>query len=640
MDPKAHDYAPNAPPVHFHSDQDVEITNDKASVADTDTTATGSSDEFDWDEDDEKRNVTAVKARRMRLVYVAFMKLARPIRTLLVALIGGGIFITPLLVGYFQFKDSSARMQVYMWSLWLTITWAAACVTYLVVDLLPRVIISLVMMFNGKVERLKIQVELSVAVSGWLKLVLDISWGWIALGVIRHIYDPPQPYWTDINRVMQAFFGASIILLVEKLGLHLIAIKFHQKALADRIADNQIALRALDRLSNAHPKRHTKSMASVDLTQVQASPKPNFRKERRHKRKAMTSVILDQVRQVALKDSELNKARDLGGLHNARRLARKLFGALNGVYPPRAHILVEDFYPYFRSATEAQDAFAVFDKDGNGDLTKKEMREAVQNIYRERKALVSSLKDASSAVRKLDAVMLGVAFLAILFVFLLIFNRANTVASLVPLGTIILGFSFIFGNAASTLFESLIFIFSTHVFDVGDLILIDDQPLFVREFGLFATTFRRVDGQEIVAPNALLASAKTVHNLRRSNSMWETTTLVVSYNTPLEDIEVLKGRIKAYVAENSRDWSGYDLNIDKMEYQNAIHIIVAMEHRKNWQDWGGRWARRTAFMKKLKAILEDLDVRYYLPVQPMLLQSRGPMPSPRMQPPPLGLRAR
>ncbi|KAF9016193.1 hypothetical protein BDZ89DRAFT_933594, partial [Hymenopellis radicata] len=76
------------------------------------------------------------------------------------------------------------------------------------------------------------------------------------------------------------------------------------------------------------------------------------------------------------------------------------------------------------------------------------------------------------------------------------------------------------------------------------------------EFGLFATTFRRVDGQEIVAPNALLASAKTVHNLRRSNSMWETTTLVVSYNTPMEDIEVLKGRIKAYVAENSRDWSG------------------------------------------------------------------------------------
>jgi hypothetical protein len=37
-------------------------------------------------------------------------------------------------------------------------------------------------------------------------------------------------------------------------------------------------------------------------------------------------------------------------------------------------------------------AFAIFDKDDNGDISKKEMREAVQRIYRERKDLVSSLK--------------------------------------------------------------------------------------------------------------------------------------------------------------------------------------------------------------------------------------------------------
>lgn len=46
------------------------------------------------------------------------------------------------------------------------------------------------------------------------------------------------------------------------------------------------------------------------------------------------------------------------------------------------------------------------------------------------------------------------------------------------------------------------------------------QVLYVKEFGLFSTTFRRVDGQEIIAPNALLASSKLVHNLRRSKSMY------------------------------------------------------------------------------------------------------------------------
>lgn len=88
------------------------------------------------------------------------------------------------------------------------------------------------------------------------------------------------------------------------------------------------------------------------------------------------------------------------------------------------------------------------------------------------------------------------ALMGIVFVCLLIFNRNDTIASLVPLATIVLGFSFIFGHSAQTLFESvrevfsatllptlpltsdvtqLIFIFSTHVFDVGDLVMIDDQ---------------------------------------------------------------------------------------------------------------------------------------------------------------------
>lgn len=93
------------------------------------------------------------------------------------------------------------------------------------------------------------------------------------------------------------------------------------------------------------------------------------------------------------------------------------------------------------------------------------MREAVQRIYKERKALVASVKDTSSALAKLDAVLLGVALIIIVFISLLIFNRANTLSSLVPLATIILGFSFVFGHSAQVLFESVrpaYFILRTH----------------------------------------------------------------------------------------------------------------------------------------------------------------------------------
>jgi len=255
------------------------------------------------------------------------------------------------------------------------------------------------------------------------------------------------------------------------------------------------------------------------------------------------------------------------------------------------------------------------------------MREAVQRIYKERKSLIGSVKDIDSAVAKLDAVMMCIVLVVIIFVCLLIFNRNDTLSSLVPLATIILGFSFIFGHSAQVLFESLIFIFSTHVFDVGDLVMIDDQVLTVREFGLFSTAFRRVDGQSIVAPNSLLANTKLVHNLRRSGSMWETTKIMVSYDTPLDVIEQLRVRIGRFISDNNREWNGFNVNIDKMEFQNAIHIIIGIEHRRNWQDWGGRWARRTEFMRHLKGILEDLDVKYTMPVQPVLLpKESSPFP--------------
>ena len=88
-----------------------------------------------------------------------FMRLARPVRTFMVGILGVGVIITPLLVFQLRFHSNIARPHVHAWCLWLAITWAAACVTYMVVDLIPRFVVFIVTMFHGQVENLKTQLE-------------------------------------------------------------------------------------------------------------------------------------------------------------------------------------------------------------------------------------------------------------------------------------------------------------------------------------------------------------------------------------------------------------------------------------------------------------------------------------------------
>jgi hypothetical protein len=152
--PKEQDFAPRPPIEHHDSDSD--------SHSDGNTTATNSSDEFDWEEDDdrkEEKEVEKKRAKRGRAIYLALMKLSRPVRVFLIGALGAGILVTPLLVFNLRFKNSPARQQAHIWSLWLTIIWSAGCVTYLVVDSLPRLIISIIVLFGGQVERLKLQIE-------------------------------------------------------------------------------------------------------------------------------------------------------------------------------------------------------------------------------------------------------------------------------------------------------------------------------------------------------------------------------------------------------------------------------------------------------------------------------------------------
>lgn len=71
------------------------------------------------------------------------------------------------------------------------------------------------------------------------------------------------------------------------------------------------------------------------------------------------------------------------------------------------------------------------------------------------------------------------------------------------------------------------------------------------------------------------------------------------------------------IPEHDTTHSGYGTYVHTSG--SSSRLLTHYLDRPNWQDWGGRWGRRTAFMRNLKVILEELDLRYSMPVQPILL---------------------
>lgn len=136
---------PMYPPKMSHE----AVLNTSKNSTDSPATTPETETEFDWeqtDSEDEEQVAAARQAReedkyadqqktvikrakRLRKVYLACMRLSRPVRTLLIAIVGGSILAVPTIVVWTRFYGDRAATKVQdnikVWSLWLTILWTS-----------------------------------------------------------------------------------------------------------------------------------------------------------------------------------------------------------------------------------------------------------------------------------------------------------------------------------------------------------------------------------------------------------------------------------------------------------------------------------------------------------------------------------
>ena len=294
-------------------------------------------------------------------------------------------------------------------------------------------------------------------------------------------------------------------------------------------------------------------------------------------------------------------------------LARRLYRTF--VVEDSETVSSEDLRLAFDNDDEATAAFAMFDRDLNGDISMDELEAVCVEIGRERKAITASLKDLDSVVSKLDSVFLFVVFVITILVFISLISASASTA-LTSLGSTVLALSWLLSATAQEFLQSLIFVFVKHPFDVGDRVTIygntgsqgrgDDY--FVKEISLLFTEFKKMEGHVVQAPNSYL-NTLFILNQRRSGGLAEAVPVTIKFGTSLEKIEALRSRLLEFVTAEKREYQKNILTELREVYEaHSITLNVVFFYKSNWQNELLRLQRRNKFICALMVTMQELGI--------------------------------
>ncbi|KIK99690.1 hypothetical protein PAXRUDRAFT_465190 [Paxillus rubicundulus Ve08.2h10] len=362
--------------------------------------------------------------------------------------------------------------------------------------------------------------------------------------------------------------------------------------------------------SHRYPPRSARKRVVGQQIQQQEEYNPAIQAAR-----AIKSAVLHDARNIK-GNSELNgSVFGVNSSYEAKRLSRAIYKALRDRH--RTYLIPADFQPAFGTREEAQEAFRIFDRDNNGDISRSEIKATILRVYKERRFLSRSMRDVGAALKTLNQILLLFALVVLFFISLSVFG-VNVTQSLTSVYSLGIAASFVFRSAASNMFDAIMFLFVTHPFDTGDRCFIDtDDNLIVKKMGLFATVFTRSDGTETYYSNSQLFT-KFITNVRRSDKMAESLTMQVAWRTPLEKLDALEARLNGWLATEENRWfqPTTSITLQNIIFQRHLELTIGIPHNSTWQDWGLRNTRRTAFHAAVQYYCRQLDI----------VASESPMP--------------
>lgn len=153
-----------------------------------------------------------------------------------------------------------------------------------------------------------------------------------------------------------------------------------------------------------------------------------------------------------------------------------------------------------------------------------------------------------------------------------------------------------------------------HPYDVGDRVDIvsgTSQLLVVEQISLLYTIFKRIDTMKMVQVPNIVLNSMWIENVTRSKAMKEQLDMFISFDTSLEDIELLRTEMEEFVRhpDNARDFQP-DIVLEATGIGNMdkLQLKIEIRHKSNWHNETVRASRRSKFMCALVLALRKVPI--------------------------------
>jgi small-conductance mechanosensitive channel len=556
------------------------------------------------------------------------------------------VIAVPIVIGAtFAKKATIGGVRIVWFFTWIEILWLSLWVSKLIAQFIPHVfqfLCGIVSSGTRKYSVILTALETPLFLAGWAVTALTTFVPLMCLNPDQRSHsDTGLKNWESIVKdVLFAIFFSTLILLAEKLLVQLISISYHRKQFDQKIKQSKRNIHLLsllyDASRNLFPAYCPEFAAedylindSLDLAGSRGQSKAGLKHGRSGSATPMR--FIQDVGRVGDKLTAAfgNVAHEITGkqvfnptsAHSivvealeknacSEALARRLW--MSFVIEGKDALYQEDIVDVLGPdrVAEAEECFQCLDRDGNGDISLDEMILTVCEYGKERYSIANSMHDVDQAINVLDNLLCTIAFIIMVFIFVAFLNK-SFMTTLATAGTALLSLSFVFAVTCQEVLGSCIFLFVKHPYDVGDRVDIGDNQLVVERISLLFTVFRKVkDHKTTQVPNIILNS-NWIDNITRSKAMREQIFLYINADTTLEDIQLLKNEMSAFVLDkdNSRDFQpDLDVELTGLAEMNKLELKVEIRHKSNWANEAVRATRRSKFMCALVLALRKVPI--------------------------------